>query len=169
MGALLRKYLISAFRSSLEQKEKRLEAYQADLAGEPRVVLAQRDASGQPLYGSEQVLSEGIQGSDLSLTIHAGLQVKLEEEIFSTWVADRAKKVSAVVMDPYTGEIYAQASYPSYDANDFRAVADEDPGRFVDPVVAEPYEPGSVMKMMTATPMVVPARMSAVCARPSRR
>jgi stage V sporulation protein D (sporulation-specific penicillin-binding protein) len=126
------------------------EAYQADLAGEPRVVLAQRDASGQPLYGSEQVLSEGIQGSDLSLTIHAGLQVKLEEEIFSTWVADRAKKVSAIVMDPYTGEIYAQASYPSYDANDFRAVADEDPGRFVDPVVAEPYEPGSVMKMMTA-------------------
>ena len=26
-------------------------------------------------------------------------------------------------MDPYTGEIYAEATYPSYDANDYKAIA----------------------------------------------
>ena len=26
-------------------------------------------------------------------------------------------------MDPYTGEVYAEATYPSYDANDYRAIA----------------------------------------------
>ena len=43
------------------------------------------------------------------------------------------------------------ASYPSYDANDYQAIAAEDPGRFVDPIVSTVYEPGSVFKMMTAT------------------
>ena len=43
-------------------------------------------------------------------------------------VADRADSVSAVVMDPYTGAILAEASYPSYDANNYSAVAADDPG-----------------------------------------
>ena len=55
-----------------------------------------------------------------------------------------------MVLDPYTGEVYAYASYPSYDANDYQAIAAEDPGRFIDPIVSTVYEPGSVFKMMTA-------------------
>ena len=54
-------------------------------------------------------------------------------------------------MDPYSGEIYAYGSYPSYDANDYQAVGATEPGRFVDPLVSTVYEPGSVFKMMTAT------------------
>jgi cell division protein FtsI/penicillin-binding protein 2 len=42
------------------------------------------------------------------------------------------------------------ATYPSYDANDYQAIAASDPSRFIDPVVAKVYEPGSVFKMMTA-------------------
>ena len=53
-------------------------------------------------------------------------------------------------MDPYTGEVYAMATYPSYDGNDYKAIAASDPSRFIDPVVASVYEPGSVFKMMTA-------------------
>jgi cell division protein FtsI/penicillin-binding protein 2 len=85
------------------------------------------------------------------LTIDAGLQVRVEQELLAAWIADRAKRVSAVVLDPYTGEIYAEATYPSYNANDYRAIAASDPSRFIDPVVASVYEPGSVFKMMTAT------------------
>jgi cell division protein FtsI/penicillin-binding protein 2 len=64
-------------------------------------------------------------------------------------IANGAKAVSAVVMDPWTGEVYAEATYPSYDANDYGAIATEDPSRFLDPVVSEVYEPGSVFKMLT--------------------
>jgi cell division protein FtsI/penicillin-binding protein 2 len=53
-------------------------------------------------------------------------------------------------MDPYTGEIYAMATYPSYDGNDYKAIAATDPERFIDPLVSTVYEPGSVFKMMTA-------------------
>jgi cell division protein FtsI/penicillin-binding protein 2 len=124
--------------------------YQATLAGEPRVVLAQRDASGQAMLEEAVVGQAGAPGTDLRLTIDAGLQLKVEQELLAAWVADRAKRASAVVMDPYSGEIYAMATYPSYDGNDYKSIAATDPGRFIDPTISTVYEPGSVFKMMTA-------------------
>ena len=126
------------------------QAYQAALAGEPRVVVAERDASGLTVLDEATVAQAGQPGTDLHLTIDAGLQLRVEQELLAAWVADRAKRASAVVMDPYTGEIFAMATYPSYDGNDYKAIAAADPGRFIDPVVSTVYEPGSVFKMMTA-------------------
>jgi cell division protein FtsI/penicillin-binding protein 2 len=100
---------------------------------------------------SSTVLEAGAPGEDVLLTIDAGLQVAVEQELLAAWIADRAKRVSAVVMDPYTGEVYAYASYPSYDANRYQEIAAQEPGRFVDPLVSTVYEPGSVFKMLTAT------------------
>ncbi len=127
------------------------QAYQANLAGEPRILTAQRDANGRALLDDAHVDKEGESGKDLRLTIDSGLQLSVEQELLAAYIADAAKSVSAVVMDPYTGEVYAEASYPSYDANDYRAVAAKTPGRFVDPMVSSVYEPGSVFKFMTAT------------------
>jgi cell division protein FtsI/penicillin-binding protein 2 len=124
--------------------------YQVELAGSPRVLVAQRDVNSRPIPETASILEPGTPGEDLLLTIDAGLQLAVEQELLATWIADRAKRVSAVVMDPYTGEIYAYASYPGYDANDFRSVASEDPGRFIDPIISTVYEPGSVFKLMTA-------------------
>jgi cell division protein FtsI/penicillin-binding protein 2 len=124
--------------------------YQDALAGSPRVQLAQRDVNGRPMPETAVIQEPGQIGEDLRLTIDASLQLSLEQELLNAWIADGAKSVSAIVMDPYTGEIYAEATYPSYDANQYRAVADSDPHRFIDPVVSNVYEPGSVFKMMTA-------------------
>ncbi|HEY4633763.1 MAG TPA: penicillin-binding protein 2, partial [Candidatus Limnocylindrales bacterium] len=110
---------------------------------------ASRDANGNPIPDTTRVVDPGVPGRDLRLTIDASLQLVVEQECLAGWVADRAKSVSAVVMDPYTGEIYASATYPSYDGNDYRAVAST-PERFMDPVVSSVYEPGSVFKMFTA-------------------
>ncbi|MBI3749211.1 MAG: penicillin-binding protein 2 [Chloroflexi bacterium] len=124
--------------------------YQATLGGSPRIVVAQRDPAGRPMLESADVTSAGAPGTDLRLTIDAGLQLSVEQELLAAWIADKAKRVSAVVMDPYTGDVYAMASYPSFDANDFKAIAATDPSRFINPLVASVYEPGSVFKMMTA-------------------
>jgi cell division protein FtsI/penicillin-binding protein 2 len=126
------------------------QAYQDTLAGSPRVVVAGRDANGRPMPETAVTEQPGTIGEDLRLTIDASLQLALEQELLAAWIADEAKSASAVVMDPYTGEVYAEATYPSYDANHYRSVATESPGRFVDPVVSNVYEPGSVFKMMTA-------------------
>jgi cell division protein FtsI/penicillin-binding protein 2 len=124
--------------------------YQAQLGGQPRLVVAERDANGDPIPDSITVQSSGVPGSNLRLTLDAELQLQLEQELMAASIADRAKGASAIVMDPATGEIYAQASYPSYDANDYSEIAATAPGRFIDPVVSSVYEPGSVFKMFTA-------------------
>ena len=124
--------------------------YQETLAGIPRLMVAQRDVNGRPMPETAVVEGPGTIGEDVRLTIDASLQLAVEQELLAAWIADDAKSASAVVMDPYTGAIYAEATYPSYDANDYRAVAADTPSRFIDPVVSNVYEPGSVFKMMTA-------------------
>ncbi len=123
--------------------------YQDLLAGTPSVIEADRDASGKPLAETERMVEQGTPGEDIRLTIDAGLQLALEQEVMAAYIADGGKTVSAVVLDPWTGEIYAEATYPSYDANEYASVAADDPSRFQDPVVSQVYEPGSVFKMLT--------------------
>ncbi len=124
--------------------------YQDVLAGRPQVEVADRDSNNQPVPGTAQVVDAGAPGVDVRLTIDATLQLTVEQELLAAWLADHPIDVSAVVMDPYTGEVYAEASYPSYDANEYKQVAKTDPSRFVDPIVSSVYEPGSVFKMLTA-------------------
>lgn len=128
--------------------------YQTILAGKDTVVAAQQDGAGNLIPDTSSVVEQGYPGSDLELSIDASLQIAVEQELLAAWIADRAKRVSAVVMDPYNGEIYAYASYPSYDANNFQQVANTNPGAFVDPIVSTVYEPGSVFKMLTATAVI---------------
>src|SRR6185369_6982372 len=123
--------------------------YQSQLAGRPKIVQAQRDVASRLIPDTAVVQDPGEPGEDIRLTIDAGLQLAVEQEILGAWAADRAKSVSAIVMNPYTGEVLAEASYPSYDGNDYAAIAASDPARFVDPVISSSYEPGSVFKMLT--------------------
>src|SRR5918993_654687 len=108
------------------------------LEGEAADLLVARMTSDREYV----VLEDGFAGQNLTLTIDASLQVAVEEELLHAWIADQAKRVSAVVMDPYSGEVYAYASYPSYDANQYQAIAAQDPGVFIDPIVSTVYEPG---------------------------
>jgi cell division protein FtsI/penicillin-binding protein 2 len=124
--------------------------YQDALAGAPKVMLAERDINQQPIADTASILEPGAQGEDLTLTIDASLQLAVEQELLQAWIADRAKSASAVVMDPYTGAVYAYASYPSYDQNDYAKIASKDASAFVDPIASSVYEPGSVFKMLTA-------------------
>jgi cell division protein FtsI/penicillin-binding protein 2 len=122
--------------------------YDKILAGKPEVISVDPN---QPGPSGEHIVDLGQDGDDIRTTIDAGLQLQVEQEVFSTWLADKAKAVSAVVMDPKTGALLAEASYPSYDANQYSQIAAQNPSIFVDPVVSEVYEPGSTFKMLTAS------------------
>jgi cell division protein FtsI/penicillin-binding protein 2 len=111
---------------------------QALLAGRPGVTAAA--AGAEP----------PVAGANLQLSIDASLQLRLEKELHAAWVANRASHVSGLVMDARTGAVLAWGSVPGYDANAFGVTARTQPSRFVDPIASQVYEPGSVMKMLTA-------------------
>ena len=87
----------------------------------------------------------------MRLTIDADLQSQLETELQHARTANDSKSVSGIVMDAETGAILAWATVPGYDANDYRTVATHGIEQLRDPIVADTYEPGSVMKALTAT------------------
>ena len=122
--------------------------YDAQLAGRPEILSVDPNTPGP---AGERIVDPGSPGDDIRTTIDAGLQLQVEEEVFAASLADKAKAVSAVVMDPKTGAVLAEATYPSYDANQFGQVATQNPGLFVDPNISSDYEPGSVFKMFTAS------------------
>jgi cell division protein FtsI/penicillin-binding protein 2 len=124
--------------------------YDSILAGRPKLLAALRDSDGRPLQSSAQVIDPGADGQDLHLSIDASLQLQLEKELYAAWVANAAKSVSAVIMDPKSGELLAWAAVPGYDANDYARTASTHPEILQDPIVSQVYEPGSVMKMFTA-------------------
>ncbi len=129
--------------------------YDAILAGKPTVVATAMDAAQRPLDSSAQVIDPGVDGEDVTISIDFNLQLQLEKELYAAWVSDKAKRVSALVMDPGTGEVLAWASVPGYDASQSGVLATTQPELLQDPIVTQPYEPGSVMKMLTATSALV--------------
>ena len=125
-----------------------LEAYYEKLlAGESRVTRTERGSDGVDRVIE---LSGGHPGADLRLCVDATLQTLVEQEVAAAGVANRAESVSVMVMDPFTGGVLSSASWPAYDANDFATTAARDPSRFIDPVISSVFEPGSVMKSLTA-------------------
>ena len=90
--------------------------------------------------------AEATPGKDLYLTLDAGIQAVLEQELFRAVEANRARGGWAVILEPATGAVLAMATYPPYDAN--RALEHPE-GETVRPVT-DPYEPGSTFKMVTA-------------------
>lgn len=94
---------------------------------------------------------EDIDPPPMRLTIDAKLQKQVERELNTARIANKAKSASAIIMDPHTGAILAAASVPAYDSEDFAALASRDMSLLRNRVFSDQYEPGSVMKIFTAT------------------
>jgi cell division protein FtsI (penicillin-binding protein 3) len=87
-------------------------------------------------------------GASIELTIDSVLQHDVERELARGVIENRAEDGVAVVMDPWTGEILAMASYPAYNPN---VAGKLDADALHNPAVEEIYEPGSTFKTVTAS------------------
>jgi len=87
-------------------------------------------------------------GVALTLTIDERMQYVAERELKAGVEAKHARSGTAIVMNPYTGEILALANYPTYDPNVPPKRGDNPAARF-DLGTSVPFEPGSVFKVVT--------------------
>lgn len=120
--------------------------YDEELRGRAGFESTLRDLTNRPIILSDHVRVAPVDGVDLTLTLDSQLQYFVEQALAAGVKRAGAEGGSALVIQPRTGEIVAWASTGGYDANAFRTT---DPVRFVDPMLAHVYEPGSVMKVVT--------------------
>ena len=114
---------------------------------------------GQQIAGGVQIDQEPQPGPDLELTIDRQMQFQTQVYLRQAVEANHAKGGTVIVMDPRTGEIYAMATYPSFDPNAFSTA---DPSHLVNRAVTDTLEPGSVNKTITAA-----AALSSGAVRPT--
>lgn len=116
--------------------------YHELLAGKSGFRVAARDELGSLSYK----VRAARDGADLILTLDRNVQYIVEEALAKAVKANTAKKGTAIVMDPQTGEILAMAVLPTFDPN-IRDVTDF--SVFKNSAISEHYEPGSVFKIVS--------------------
>jgi len=125
----------------LEGLERSLEG---TLAGKPGSQTIVKDPFGRALDVVETKAE--TPGRSVRLTIDREIQANAEEVLQDTVRRWGARAATAVVMDPHTGQIYAMATAPRFNANRFPTTrADRRRNR----AVTDTYEPGSTFKLVT--------------------
>lgn len=119
----------------------------ADLAGQNGEAREYRD-SRQNSYDRD-VLREPVPGADVTLTIDANLQYHAERNLEAAVKDSGAEGGSVVAMDPYTGDILAMASYPTFDPNQKPKKGENTHRTRTNLAVEKVFEPGSVYKVIT--------------------
>jgi len=129
-----------------------LEAQYDDvLAGRAGVVLGERDPQGRPIPGGIQKVFDPVHGHDVVLTIDKDIQYQAQIEITEAVEKWGARAGSVVIMNPKNGEIYAMASAPGFNPNQYGKAK---PQATRNRPVTDAYEPGSTLKCLTASAVV---------------
>lgn len=124
------------------------QALNNELSGQPGQLKAITDVRGVPLAASNDNIQKPAQpGKDVVLTIDMAMQAQMERILKAQAEKTRSELLSAVIMDPNTGEIKAIANYPTYDPSKLGEV--DDPKVYQNAAVSHPIEPGSIMKPLT--------------------
>jgi len=120
--------------------------YNSILAGHPGKESVVHDLQGNAVVLNDQPQTPAVDGRDLNTDIDPSIQTAVEQDLAAEVKADMAASGTMIVMNVRTGAIVAWADSPSYNANDYTS---ENDSLFQDAGIANLYEPGSVMKVVT--------------------
>lgn len=124
------------------------------LSGKVGYELIEKDVLGKKIPYGVNRLNSPIDGHDIELTLRRELQYIIEKQLMQGVETYKAKGGAAIVMDPYTGAVWAMASMPTYHPQYWTDELDgeSDVAKvtiFNNTAIASNYEPGSVMKPVT--------------------
>jgi stage V sporulation protein D (sporulation-specific penicillin-binding protein) len=133
-------------------------AYDGMLRGQSGRVTLEADEFGRPIpFGAERIVVAAQPGLDVELTIDPYLQFVAERALAKQVGEFHALDGTAIVMDPWSGEILAMANLPNFDPNRFWKYDDE---QRRDRAVMDAYEPGSTYKLITAAAALESGKVS---------
>lgn len=121
--------------------------YDSYLRGQKGKAVFERDAIGQVIEDGIVGYSPSTPGADLVLTLDFYIQQIADREVIRAAQETGSKQALIVITDPITGEILANAVYPSFDLLNFNDYPVENRRNIA---VTDTYEPGSTFKAVTA-------------------
>jgi stage V sporulation protein D (sporulation-specific penicillin-binding protein) len=126
------------------------QALNNELAGKPGQLKAVTDINGVPLAADGNNISiPPTNGDNVVTTLDMGMQTQMEQILQNEYKATKSQGISAIIMDPSTGQVKAMANYPTYNPADYEAVSN--PALFQNAAVDNAIEPGSTMKTLTTS------------------
>ncbi|MBV8170966.1 MAG: penicillin-binding protein 2, partial [Candidatus Eremiobacteraeota bacterium] len=132
-------------------------AFNDVLSGKAGQVVEETDSQSRPLPFGRRVVEAAVTGDTVMLTLDRALQLAAEDVLAKTAAQYSARSASAIVLRADTGEILALANWPNYDPNRYAAFSQDS---YKDRAIADPYEPGSTFKLVTATAAIDSGRVS---------
>lgn len=124
-----------------------------ELAGRPGVVITERDTTGGEITIARKAIVPEVPGADVVLTIDRYIQRVAERELVRAVQANKATGGLIIVMEPSTGAILAAATSPTYSLTG-SGFDPAHPELYKPSIATDTYEPGSVMKVITAAAAV---------------
>ncbi len=157
-----------------------VESYYNDyLAGVDGKVISAHDGYGNEMVYDDSSVYQSRDGSDVYLTIDNSIQYALEKELEDcVRKNDVRNRATAIIMNAKTGAVLAMATVPGFDLNDRNSLYSENDRKKLDAfkeenpddeegynnlyaelreaqwknkAITEPYEPGSIFKVVTAS------------------
>lgn len=123
-------------------------AFDNQLRGRPGSMSLEADQFGRALpFSAPHVIAPAHPGYGLMLALDSYMQYNVERTLRETVRKWHARSGSAIVMDPWTGEVLALANDPDYDISRYDR---SPPDSRRDRAVMDAYEPGSTFKLITA-------------------
>lgn len=115
-----------------------------DLQGSSGNVAVERDSRGRLLAQIGEV--SGRQGYSYVLTIDRNIQYTAEQILDRYIKSTQSDSGNFIVLNGRTGAVLAMSARPTYDPNKFSEVDKSNLSVFINPVISNRYEFGSVMK-----------------------
>ena len=121
--------------------------YEKYLRGIPGKIVGEKNARQVEIYGNRIISTDPVPGCDVYLTVDQNLQYEVETALAAGVKKARAQAGWAIMLDVKTGAVLAMASLPDYEPEQYNRSSGEAKKNLA---VCEIYEPGSVMKTITA-------------------
>ncbi|HEY0396727.1 MAG TPA: penicillin-binding protein 2 [Candidatus Elarobacter sp.] len=117
------------------------------LRGTPGRMRIEADQFGRSIpFGETHVVERAVAGKTILTTLDPYLQFESERLLRAAVKKWRALSGTAIVMDPWTGELLAVANVPDFDPAHFGAFS---PDAWKNRAISDAYEPGSTFKLIT--------------------
>ena len=146
-----------------------LEAYYDRLLkGKEGIIVELRDALRRPILSERNDDSDGVEGSNLYLSIDRSVQFLIEQKLKDAVGKYQATGGMIGIMEPKTGNIIAMASYPSYSPQKYW---EYEVSLYINPFITNSYEPGSTLKPLVMASafdagLITPQTICDICGGP---